>query len=125
MKKKLVSVLLAAAMVMSLSACGASNTGDAAATDTAETADATEAPAAEATVTNEDTNILRINLASEPDYLDPALNSSVDGGCLACNFLYEAGLVFRLLRYALVLGICAVIVRKYKFFVDAIVDMKV
>ncbi|MCR4722756.1 MAG: peptide ABC transporter substrate-binding protein, partial [Eubacteriales bacterium] len=28
---------------------------------------------------------LRINLASEPDYLDPALNSSVDGACLAAN----------------------------------------
>lgn len=28
-------------------------------------------------------NTLRINLASEPDYLDPALNSSVDGACLA------------------------------------------
>ncbi len=28
---------------------------------------------------------LYINLASEPDYLDPALNSSVDGGCLAVN----------------------------------------
>lgn len=27
----------------------------------------------------------RINLASEPDYLDPALNSSVDGACLAAN----------------------------------------
>ena len=26
---------------------------------------------------------LRINLASEPDYLDPALNSSVDGACFA------------------------------------------
>ena len=26
---------------------------------------------------------MRINLASEPDYLDPALNSSVDGACLA------------------------------------------
>ncbi len=28
---------------------------------------------------------LRINLASEPDKLDPALNSSVDGACLAVN----------------------------------------
>ncbi len=28
---------------------------------------------------------LRINLASEPQYLDPALNSSVDGACLAAN----------------------------------------
>ena len=27
----------------------------------------------------------KINLASEPDYLDPALNSSVDGACLAAN----------------------------------------
>ena len=28
---------------------------------------------------------LRLNLASEPQYLDPALNSSVDGACLAAN----------------------------------------
>ncbi|MCR5072269.1 MAG: peptide ABC transporter substrate-binding protein, partial [Clostridiales bacterium] len=28
---------------------------------------------------------IRINLSSEPDYLDPALNSSVDGACLAAN----------------------------------------
>lgn len=28
---------------------------------------------------------LRLNLASEPDKLDPALNSSVDGACLAVN----------------------------------------
>ena len=28
---------------------------------------------------------LRLCLASEPDYLDPALNSSVDGACLAAN----------------------------------------
>lgn len=28
---------------------------------------------------------VKINLASEPDYLDPALNSSVDGACLAVN----------------------------------------
>ena len=31
------------------------------------------------------TDVLNINLASEPAYLDPALNSSVDGGCLAVN----------------------------------------
>lgn len=30
-------------------------------------------------------NTLRLQLASEPDYLDPALNSSVDGACLAAN----------------------------------------
>ena len=32
-----------------------------------------------------DSDTLRICLASEPDYLDPALNSSVDGACLAAN----------------------------------------
>lgn len=35
--------------------------------------------------TNGDATTLRINLASEPDKLDPALNSSVDGACLAIN----------------------------------------
>lgn len=35
--------------------------------------------------TNGDSTTLRINLASEPDKLDPALNSTVDGGCLASN----------------------------------------
>ena len=33
--------------------------------------------------TNGDSDTLRINLASEPDYIDPALNSSVDGATLA------------------------------------------
>ena len=36
------------------------------------------------TMTNGATT-LRLNLSSEPDYLDPALNSSVDGACLAAN----------------------------------------
>ena len=35
--------------------------------------------------TNGNSTTLRINLASEPDKLDPALNSTVDGGCLASN----------------------------------------
>ncbi len=35
--------------------------------------------------TNGDSDTLRINLASEPDKLDPALNSSVDGAGLAIN----------------------------------------
>jgi len=33
--------------------------------------------------TNGDKNFAKLNLSSEPDKLDPALNSSVDGGCLA------------------------------------------
>ena len=35
--------------------------------------------------TKGDETTLKINLASEPDKLDPALNSSVDGACLAIN----------------------------------------
>ena len=35
--------------------------------------------------TNGDSTTLRLNLASEPDKLDPALNSAVDGACLAVN----------------------------------------
>jgi peptide/nickel transport system substrate-binding protein/oligopeptide transport system substrate-binding protein len=35
--------------------------------------------------TNGDSDTLRLCLASEPDRLDPALNSSVDGACLAAN----------------------------------------
>ena len=36
-----------------------------------------------ATKTGDNADTLRVNIASEPDYLDPALNSSVDGACLA------------------------------------------
>ena len=35
--------------------------------------------------TKEGDTTLKVNLASEPDHLDPALNSSVDGACLAAN----------------------------------------
>lgn len=34
---------------------------------------------------NGDNTTLRLNLASEPDKLDPALNTTVDGACLAVN----------------------------------------
>ena len=68
--KKIVSILLIAAMSLGLMACGGGN------------ATGTEGGS---TVVNTDTTTLKINLASEPDYLDPALNSSVDGGCLAVN----------------------------------------
>ncbi len=96
MKKKLVSVLLVACMALSLTACGkndsanknddsASNTQTEDSNNADANADAEEGADAEGSTTNSDTNVLNINLASEPDYLDPALNSSVDGGCLAVN----------------------------------------
>ncbi len=71
--KKIVSMLLIAAMSISLMACGGGNNDQGASND---------ANGGNAVV---DTTTLKINLASEPDYLDPALNSSVDGGCLAVN----------------------------------------
>ena len=77
MKKKFLASLLVASMALGLMACGNS----AASTDTTASEDTT----AEATAVDTDTTTLRINLASEPDYLDPALNSSVDGACLAVN----------------------------------------
>lgn len=76
--KKVLALVLALSMAFTLVACGgssSSSTSDSSASG-ATTSDST---------TDSDTTTLNINLASEPDYLDPALNSSVDGGCLAVN----------------------------------------
>lgn len=79
--KKIFALLLAAAMVLSLAACGNST---ASSTGTASTAASTAAsePAAEPTGA---TNVLPVCLASEPDTLDPALNSTVDGATLVSH----------------------------------------
>lgn len=80
--KKLIALLLALAMVLALAACGNGNKapagGDAPADDGAASSETTPAGKADPTVLN-------IFMASEPAHLDPALNSSVDGGCLAVN----------------------------------------
>ncbi len=78
MKKKLVSMILVAAMALGLVACGSS------ATSTDSSSESSDATTTEAT-TKEDKTTLNIWMASEPAHLDPALNSSVDGGCLAVN----------------------------------------
>lgn len=78
MKKKIIATLLVAAMATSLVACGNKNSAGSQ-KDTAESAPA------EATTINTDTTTLRACLGSEPDYLDPTLNSSVDGAALAVN----------------------------------------
>lgn len=98
MKKKLVAALLVASMAIGLTACGSGSgssdsgtsgdtgsTGTEASGDTS--ADSTDSSSNDAgtTASSGGSNVLNINLASEPDYLDPALNSSVDGGCLAVN----------------------------------------
>lgn len=88
MKKKLVSLVLAGCMAMGLAACGNSgNTNTDNSNNNNNNAGGTQQQEqdAEPSVSNTASNVLSINLASEPDYLDPALNSSVDGGCLAVN----------------------------------------
>ena len=79
--KKLVATLLIASMTLGLAACGSNASTGTTGGSTA----GTETKEAAATAVNTDTGVMNINLASEPDYLDPALNSSVDGGCLAVN----------------------------------------
>ena len=88
--KKLLALILALAMVFALAACGggqtsndqpaADNTGDTTETadtgDTGDTGDA--APAAEGSSIN-------VCIASEPDTLDPALNSAVDGATMVSH----------------------------------------
>lgn len=76
MKKKLVSIVLVAAMALGVVACG-SNGGNSAKND------GTEAMAFSVSKTPD--KQLSINLASEPQTIDPALNSTVDGGCMIVN----------------------------------------
>ncbi len=96
MKKKLLSILLAGSMVVSLAACGgAGGTTQPAADGQTETK--TEAKADDSTDKSEDksedksdgttdseaaSGSLNVCLASEPASLDPALNSAVDGATM-------------------------------------------
>lgn len=96
--KKLVSLALSSAMVLSLAACGGSGTETTAASEAAETTAATEAAesteettAAEAEAESSDGFNLAVCLASEPQTIDPALNSAVDGAIMI-NHMFE-GLV--------------------------------
>ncbi len=85
--KKVVVTLLIASMGLGLIGCG-SNDASGSGNSSSENASATggENAGGDASPSeNAGGSVLKINLASEPDYLDPALNSSVDGGCLAVN----------------------------------------
>lgn len=88
MKKRVIALLMAAAMVAGLTACGSGDTTSPAAEPAAEEAapaesseeasdDAAEAPAAEA---SDGSKILKVQVGPDPETIDPALNSAVDGG---------------------------------------------
>ena len=87
--KKLMASALAAAMVLSLAGCGASGsstaTSEAASSETTSEATTETAAATGSSTLNSDTSTLNIMLASEPDRLDPHLNSTIDGAVLAVN----------------------------------------
>lgn len=90
MKKKVIALMLAAAMVVGVTACGggsdtttpAADSGDAA----AETTEGGEAPADDtaadsaAPAASEGGKILSVQIGPNPETIDPALNSAVDGG---------------------------------------------
>lgn len=90
MKKRVVSLLLAATMVFGLTACGGS---DAPAADSAPAEESTDAAADDAAADDtagEETDaaaetatgekILSVQVGPDPETIDPALNSAVDGG---------------------------------------------
>ncbi len=96
--KKILSLALASTMVLSLAACGGGSTSTpttAAETTTAAAADADttgETTAAEAEgegaegETTSNGNNIAVCLASEPQTVDPALNSAVDGAIMINHF---------------------------------------
>ncbi len=79
--KKTVALILALAMVLGLAACGQP------ATTATPGAEAAPAPAADAAAApaNAGPSSIAVCLASEPDTLDPALNSAVDGATMVSH----------------------------------------
>ena len=89
MKKRALALVLTAAMVLGLTACGGSatetTTSDAATEETTtedSTAEATDDQTADATDATASTGekILSVQVGPDPETIDPALNSAVDGG---------------------------------------------
>ncbi len=77
MKKRLLAVIMAAAMVAGLAGCGGGSSSG--------SAPAADGSTAAASATSSETDVLYLNLASEPNYIDPALNTTVDGATLIVN----------------------------------------
>lgn len=89
MKKKVIALLLAAAMVIGVTACGGSSnsttqssetTTDGGADNSAASEDAGSSDASEAPAASTGEKILSVQIGPNPETIDPALNSAVDGG---------------------------------------------
>ncbi|MDE7171447.1 MAG: peptide ABC transporter substrate-binding protein [Oscillospiraceae bacterium] len=78
--KKFLSLLLASAMVLSLAACSNSQTNESKAPDNSGAVTESGAPDA-----NGGSSSIAVCIASEPDTIDPALNSAVDGATLVSH----------------------------------------
>ena len=83
MKKKVLALILTAAMVVGLAACGGSTSNDAASTTDETTTESSDNQAAddatEATASTGE-KILSVQVGPDPETIDPALNSAVEGG---------------------------------------------
>ena len=82
--KKMIAMLLAMVMVLSLAACGAPAAPAATEAPKAEAPAATEAPV-ETPAEPAGPSSIAVCLSSEPDTIDPALNSAVDGATLVSH----------------------------------------
>ena len=85
MKKKALSLLLAACMVFGLAACGSSSapeasTENATTSTTTSTGTETNQAADAATTVSTGEKELAVQIGPDPETIDPALNSAVDGG---------------------------------------------
>ena len=91
MKKKVLALILTAAMVVGLAACGGSTSNDAASTTDGTTTEGTTTEASDNQTGDETTDtteaaastgekILSVQVGPDPETIDPALNSAVDGG---------------------------------------------
>ncbi len=82
MKKKVLALILTAAMVVGLAACGGSNNASSSTTDETTTESSDNQAADDATEATASTGekILSVQVGPDPETIDPALNSAVDGG---------------------------------------------
>lgn len=88
MKKRVIALLMAAVMVTGLTACGSGSgaetapAAEPAAESSAEESgeEAAPADAAEAPAASDGSKILKVQVGPDPETIDPALNSAVDGG---------------------------------------------